>query len=198
MKNARISLMSFILMLSVMVSGNSYGKPRSSLPRQRSYTPKSYSASYHYKNVSRYSTGAKSSPTSIRSRSTYQPKNHPSKKPSFSSPAVKPKAAFSYPQRSYQSKTGKISIAPNNYRSPKTYQTKHSLGQSYENGMPKVDRNEAAKREFLKERGLDRVPPGYQVDHMIPLSKGGQDTPANMQLLPTSVHQQKTANEKRY
>ncbi len=33
-----------------------------------------------------------------------------------------------------------------------------------------------------------RVPPGYQVDHIIPLSIGGLDTPSNMRLLLTADH----------
>ena len=63
-------------------------------------------------------------------------------------------------------------------------------------------RNQAARREFLKslvdnkntpswmkpwlERG--RVPPGYEVDHIKPLSIGGPDTPLNMRLQLESIH----------
>jgi hypothetical protein len=46
-----------------------------------------------------------------------------------------------------------------------------------------IQRDATAKREFLKqETGSSRVPPGYVVDHIVPLKKGGCDCPANMQL----------------
>jgi 5-methylcytosine-specific restriction endonuclease McrA len=35
------------------------------------------------------------------------------------------------------------------------------------------------------------------VDHIIPLSKGGRDEPSNMQLIPKSVHKQKTGSERK-
>ena len=34
-----------------------------------------------------------------------------------------------------------------------------------------------------------------QVNHIIPLSKGGPDTPANMQWLPRDVHREKTKQD---
>ena len=63
----------------------------------------------------------------------------------------------------------------------------------------KIVRSEAAKEAFLRSRGLTKVPPGYQVDHIIPLYAGGSDTPSNMQLLTVSEHQAKTkADYQRY
>jgi len=86
------------------------------------------------------------------------------------------------------------------YKSP-TYDvggTKYKLGESYKTtGLPKVERSTSAKREFLKSQGYDRVPYGYEVDHIVPLSKGGADKPYNMQLLPKEVHKQKTASERK-
>jgi 5-methylcytosine-specific restriction endonuclease McrA len=41
-------------------------------------------------------------------------------------------------------------------------------------------------------------PPGgnhCEVDHIVPLSKGGPDTPANMQWLPRNVHREKTKQD---
>jgi len=65
-----------------------------------------------------------------------------------------------------------------------------------------VQRSSSARRAFLREfaesgkapkeqipwlrRG--RVPPGYVVDHRIPLSTGGTDTPSNMRLILESDH----------
>ena len=33
------------------------------------------------------------------------------------------------------------------------------------------------------------------MDHIVPLSKGGPDTPANMQWLPQDVHREKTKQD---
>lgn len=63
-------------------------------------------------------------------------------------------------------------------------------------GHPKVERSPSAKNEFLKSKGYDKVPNGYEVDHIIPLSEGGADKSYNMQLIPTEQHKTKTAREK--
>jgi 5-methylcytosine-specific restriction endonuclease McrA len=86
-----------------------------------------------------------------------------------------------YPKSTYK-------IGNTKYKSNETYKT---------SGLPKVQRSEAAKKQFLKSKGYDRIPPGDEVDHIIPLSKGGKDEPSNMQLIPKSVHKQKTASEKK-
>lgn len=80
----------------------------------------------------------------------------------------------------------------------KIWNTKNTYSGRYKNsGLPGVKRSESAKREFLKSKGYKRVPPGYEVDHIIPLSKGGRDGPSNMQLIPKNLHRQKTADERR-
>lgn len=63
-------------------------------------------------------------------------------------------------------------------------------------GKPKVKRNMAVRHQFLKRLGYDEVPEGYEVDHRIPLSQGGSDTPDNMQLLTIEQHTAKTASER--
>lgn len=63
-------------------------------------------------------------------------------------------------------------------------------------GLPKVKRSEANKQAFLQSRGYTQVPSGYQVDHIIPLSQGGTDSPYNMQLLTVEQHKAKTARER--
>ena len=62
-------------------------------------------------------------------------------------------------------------------------------------GLSRVNRSESARRGYLESLGYDKVPAGYEVDHVVPLSRGGADEPYNMQLLPASVHHQKTARE---
>jgi 5-methylcytosine-specific restriction endonuclease McrA len=65
-------------------------------------------------------------------------------------------------------------------------------------GLPE-HRSADAKRRFLRQHGYRRVPPGYEVDHIVPLSAGGADTPSNMELISKSAHHRKTASEsKRY
>ncbi len=48
------------------------------------------------------------------------------------------------------------------------------------------------EEELLLEFYLD-CPPGYEVDHIVPLSKGGQHRLFNLQLLPKSLNRQKQA-----
>lgn len=62
----------------------------------------------------------------------------------------------------------------------------------------KPERSEAKKRQFLKQQGLDKVPPGFEVDHIVPLSKGGADESYNMQLIPKEMHKQKTKMERKH
>lgn len=45
----------------------------------------------------------------------------------------------------------------------------------------KIARSASAKRDFMRMTGYPKGRPGYVVDHVIPLKRGGPDTPANMQ-----------------
>jgi hypothetical protein len=45
----------------------------------------------------------------------------------------------------------------------------------------RVKRSEEAKKEFMKQSGYPHGRPGYVVDHIIPLKRGGADSPSNMQ-----------------
>ena len=74
---------------------------------------------------------------------------------------------------------------------------KHNKEGTYKSGYPRVERSQGAKHEFLREHGYTKVPNGYEVDHIRPLSQGGSDSPSNMQLLSTEAHHQKTASERR-
>ena len=44
----------------------------------------------------------------------------------------------------------------------------------------RVKRSEEAKKEFMKQSGYPHGRPGYVVDHIIPLKRGGADSPSNM------------------
>jgi hypothetical protein len=45
----------------------------------------------------------------------------------------------------------------------------------------RIHRSESAKREFMRQSGHANGWPGYVVDHIVPLKRGGCDCPENMQ-----------------
>ena len=45
----------------------------------------------------------------------------------------------------------------------------------------KIARNPKAKAAFMKQTGFPHGRPGYVVDHIVPLKRGGADAPSNMQ-----------------
>lgn len=45
----------------------------------------------------------------------------------------------------------------------------------------KIARSEKAKKDFMKQSGYPNGRPGYVVDHIVPLKRGGSDSPGNMQ-----------------
>lgn len=66
-----------------------------------------------------------------------------------------------------------------------------------ENG--RIVRSESAKKDFLRMKGLNEIPYGMNIDHIIPLYAGGCDCPENMQLLTIEEHHHKTkADYKKY
>lgn len=74
-----------------------------------------------------------------------------------------------------------------------------SVQQVARDGSGRIVRSFSARRRFLDSLGLDKLPRGYEVDHVKPLFAGGKDHESNMQLLPKKVHQEKTRQDfKRY
>lgn len=61
----------------------------------------------------------------------------------------------------------------------------------------KSQRSRAQVRAFLRQQGLEQTPPGYEVDHIVPLCAGGADRPENMQLLTKRQHREKTRDDLR-
>jgi hypothetical protein len=105
---------------------------------------------------------------------------------------------------SYKSQNSYISTPKStnkSYYPSSTYEvggTKYKSGETYKSsGLPKIERSNSAKHEYLKSQGYKKTPAGYEIDHINPLSKGGADKPYNMQLLPKDIHKQKTANERK-
>lgn len=79
-------------------------------------------------------------------------------------------------------KENRIYKSTYHYTAPKTksYHTYTNYGvQRDSNG--RIKRSESAKHDFMKQTGYPNGRPGYVVDHIIPLYKGGCDCPSNMQ-----------------
>ena len=71
----------------------------------------------------------------------------------------------------------------------------------YAYGVPRdshgrIKRSEAAKRAFERESGYPHGRPGYVVDHIVPLSKGGADDPSSMQWQPIEDAKAKDKTER--
>ena len=55
----------------------------------------------------------------------------------------------------------------------------------------RIKRNGWAVTEFKRMTGWPNGRPGYEVDHIVPLARGGADTPSNMQRLTIPEHKEK-------
>jgi len=64
------------------------------------------------------------------------------------------------------------------------------------NESGRIIRSQSAKQEFKQQTGYPKGRPGYDIDHIAPLWKGGCDTPENMQWLDKDNHKLKTIKEK--
>jgi 5-methylcytosine-specific restriction endonuclease McrA len=133
-----------------------------------------------------YSSGHHSSSGYSSSRSSYSGAHSSSRSTS----------SGGHSSRSYSSGHSGRSSTTSVSRHSSTSRT-HSPAGTYKSGYAKVERSETAKHQFLAQRGLPRIPAGSNIDHIVPLSKGGADSPSNMQLLSVEAHHQKTAAERR-
>jgi hypothetical protein len=56
---------------------------------------------------------------------------------------------------------------------------------------PRAERSAAARQAFERQTGYANGRPGYLVEHIVPLSCGGTDTPSNMEWLTLAEARQK-------
>lgn len=54
--------------------------------------------------------------------------------------------------------------------------------------LSEVVRSQDARLDFLAQHDLERIPTGWELHHVVPLSEGGADTPDNMVLLKAEDH----------
>ncbi len=107
------------------------------------------------------------------------------------SSSVSPSNASSSKSRSTYSKKGRLtSKATSSRRSTarKCYVSHHAASRSNKtstgiarDSRGRIKRSSSEKHSFMKSSGYPHGRPGYVVDHIIPLKKGGCDCPSNMQ-----------------
>lgn len=61
----------------------------------------------------------------------------------------------------------------------------------------KTKRTGGGKRKLLKKKGLKKTPRSKEIDHKVPLHKGGSDTLRNVRLISKKSHKRKTKAELR-
>lgn len=61
-----------------------------------------------------------------------------------------------------------------------------------------VTRSQGVINAFLAEHGFNKVPDGYEVHHIIPLSENGADDPANLIIVSEELHQRITNQHARF
>lgn len=94
--------------------------------------------------------------------------------------------------KSYYRKDG--TYVPSHYRSaPHSKQTNYTPNKPIRSYAPssalgvkrdsngRIVRSSSARKQFLKQTGYPNGRPGYIIDHIVPLKRGGADSPANMQ-----------------
>jgi hypothetical protein len=150
----RSLLLVILLALSLGLSGESLARGRSS-------------GSHHSSGSSRH----RSSSSYARSGS-HRSSSHSSGHRSYSS--------HSYGKRSYHSYRPHRSTTFH-YHKPRTSHTRAYAYGVQRDSHGRIKRSEAAKHAFMRMTGYPHGRPGYVIDHIVPLKRGGRDDPGNMQ-----------------
>lgn len=74
------------------------------------------------------------------------------------------------------------------------YAKENKLYKSKPDIIAKRVKNNAARREAIR-KGLAKVGDGKDVDHKIPLSKGGSNSPSNLRVVPASENRSFSRNK---
>ena len=96
------------------------------------------------------------------------------------------RSTSSHSTRSSPSSSKKTSIAKPRaskapgYR-PAVRSNSQKAGGVQRDSKGKIKRSSSAKEKFMNQTGYPKGRPGYVIDHVTPLSKGGKDDPGNMQ-----------------
>lgn len=83
------------------------------------------------------------------------------------------------PDKRYKENRSDYSEPSYSYPSSRSVRSSYSIGGRDKHG--RIKRSSTAKHDFMKQTGYPHGRPGYVVDHIIPLKKGGCDCPSNMQ-----------------
>jgi len=75
--------------------------------------------------------------------------------------------------------TSSITASPH-FHQPSTHTSRYNNGVARDS-HGRIARSSAARREFMKETGYPNGRPGYVIDHVVALKRGGVDSPSNMQ-----------------
>ena len=67
-------------------------------------------------------------------------------------------------------------------KKPRNYRKEYDEYQGTPEQRKKNDLRKKARREMEKANGKKKIPPGYDVDHRIPLDKGGTSDRKNLRL----------------
>jgi hypothetical protein len=99
--------------------------------------------------------------------------------------------------RSYRSSSGGIKAykSPRAARAPSGRRRSDYCTTCKRDKSGSIARSSSAKSQFKKESGYPKGRKGYVIDHVVPLKKGGADSPSNMQWQTKEAAKEKDKTE---